>query len=90
MSLLSRLFGGGGSAPEAEPVSHEGFRIFAEPVSEPGGYRICARIEKEIGGEMKTHQMIRADTYGSADAATEASVAKAKQVIDQMGEAVFG
>ena len=47
-------------------------------------------IEKELDGQIRTHQMIRADTYQSADAATEASLFKAKQLIDQQGEAIFG
>lgn len=38
---------------------------------------------------MKTHTMIRADTYMSLDAATEASLSKAKQVIDQLGDSIF-
>lgn len=88
MSLLSRLFGKSPSK-DPEPELHEGYRIFPQPAQESGGYRIAARIEKEIGGEMKTHTMIRADTYMSLDAATEASLSKAKQVIDQLGDSIF-
>lgn len=92
MSILSRLFGGkgGGSAEtSAEPVLHEGYRIFAEPVKEASGWRLNARIEKEIAGETKVHQLIRADTFDGKDAAIEATIAKAHQVIDQMGEQIF-
>jgi len=90
MSFFKRLFGGGGEArAAAQAVEYETFSIRPEPVKEPGGYRIAARIEKEIGGETKTHQMIRADTYQSADAALEATIFKAKQLIDQQGEAIF-
>ena len=88
MSLFSRLFGK--SAPSApEPVMHQGFVIFPEPSKEPGGYRVGARIEKEIGGELKTHMMIRADTYSAQDTAIEASITKAKMFIDQVGDGVF-
>jgi hypothetical protein len=88
MSLLSRLFGKS-PAKTPEPELHKDFRIYPDPVSESGGYRIAARIEKDIDGETKTHQKIRADTYSSVEAATEASLSKAKQVIDQLGENIF-
>lgn len=93
MSLLSRLFGGGSSSaskPQADPVAHEDFRIYPEPAKESGGFRIVARIEKDIDGETKTHQMIRADVCNSADEAEEASIAKARQLIDQQGDKIFG
>ena len=88
MSLLSRLFGKT-EAKEPDPESYEGFLIFPAPAKESSGYRIGARIEKEINGEIKTHQMIRADTYGSIDVAIEASITKSKQMIDQMGDRIF-
>lgn len=91
MSLLSRLFGGGGSAakPKAEPVMHNGFSIFAEPMKDGGSWRLCARIEKEIDGELMSHQMIRADTFTAQDQAETESVNKAMLFIDQMGEKIF-
>lgn len=88
MSILSRLFGGG-ATPEPEPETYNGFRIYPEPVKEAGGYRVTARIEREIDGETKSHLMIRADTYQSLDAATEATLVKARQVIDQLGMSIF-
>ncbi|UZD91746.1 HlyU family transcriptional regulator [Cognatishimia activa] len=88
MSLLKKLFGGSG--PKApEPESHQGFLIFPDSQAEGGNYRLGARIEKEIGGELKTHLLIRADTFNTADAANEAAVRKAKLLIDQMGERLF-
>lgn len=88
MSLFSKLFGG--SAPKEQQAEvYKDFRIFAEPQSESGGYRIAARIEKDFGEDTKVHQMIRADTYSSQDTAEEASISKAKQFIDQVGDRVF-
>lgn len=89
MSLLSRLFGGG-SGPEAEPETYKGFRIIPEPIKEAGGLRVCARIEKEVDGETRTHRLIRADMCNSEDQAREISTAKAKTLIDEKGEALFG
>ena len=94
MSLLSRLFGGGdgsdATGPAAEPETYNGFRIFPEPIKESGGHRISARIEKEVGGEVKTHTLVRADVISSRDDAVEASLAKARQIIDEQGDKLFG
>lgn len=92
MSLLSRLFGGGGAAKssEAEPVSYEGFTIYPAPMREGSKWRVAARIEKTINDDLKTHQLIRADTLEAEDMAIEASVNKAKQMINEQGEGIFG
>ncbi len=84
MSIFSKLFGGS-SPTQAASEDYNGYQITPTPVKEAHGFRIAAKIEKDG----KTHDMIRADTYGSSDAANEASVSKAKQVIDQMGERMF-
>lgn len=89
MSLLSRLFGGASPPPEPESQTYEGFRITPAPVKESGGYRIAARIEKEIDGVTCVHEMIRADTYSDPDTASDAAVSKARQVIDFEGERLF-
>ena len=89
MSLFSKLFGGGGSPKAPGPVDHEGFKIFVAPIKEGSGYRLAARIEKEIGGEVKSHKVIRADVFNSEDEARQFSLAKAKQVIDELGEGLF-
>lgn len=92
MSLFSKLFGGGLKAPETppEPEWHNGFAIYPEPEQEAGGYRIGARIEKEVGGEMRSHLMLRADVLGSKEEASAESLRKAKIFIDQMGDRIFG
>ncbi|MBN2630751.1 MAG: hypothetical protein JXR75_09455 [Rhodobacteraceae bacterium] len=91
-SFLSRLFGK--SAPEApktaEPVTHNGFRIFPQPMTDGAQFRIAARVEKDVDGVTKTHQLIRADTRATLDEATEVSIFKAKQAIDQLGDSLFG
>lgn len=90
MSILSRLFGGKPKAePEVQAEIYKDFRIFPAPQAAEGGYRVAARIEKDIAGEVKVHQLLRADTIASLDEATAFSVRKAKQVIDEQGEAIF-
>ena len=91
MSFLKKLFGGsdgGGATAQAE--DYNGYLIFASPQSDGKGHRICARIEKEIDGEVKTHTMIRADVCQSAEEAERLSTLKAKALIDQQGDTIFG
>ncbi|MDA9865104.1 HlyU family transcriptional regulator [bacterium] len=90
MSLFSKLFGGSASQPEAEPEIYKGFAIIAQPAKEGTRYRIGARIEKAVDGEVKTHELIRADTLDDLTSANEASIGKAKQVIDEQGDRLFG
>lgn len=86
MSLLSKLFGGGGSAPEPEKETYEGFTITPNPAREGSRYRVGASIEKD--GQI--HNLIRADMLETLDEANEASVRKAKQMIDEQGDRLFG
>jgi len=90
MSLLSRLFGGGGGADKGpEPIDYEGYRIYPEPIKESDGYRLAARIERGEGDALQVHKVIRADTIRSFDEAVEASELKCKQIVDQLGERMF-
>jgi hypothetical protein len=94
MSFFKKLFGGGASAPaEAGPAAtaeHAGFAIKATPYEDAGQWQMCGVIEKEIGGELKSHRFVRADRFPSRDQAAEFTLSKARQIIDQMGERVFG
>lgn len=85
MSLFSKLFGGG-SAPEPQKETYEGFVITPNPAREGSRFRIGATIEK--GGQ--SHQLIRADMLETLEEANDASVRKAKQMIDEQGERLFG
>ena len=93
MSLLKKLFGGGGSSvgvpANAEPVSYEGYSILPSPMEEGGQFRVCALIRKEVDGEMREHKLIRADICSSAQEASDMSLRKAQQMIDERGERVF-
>ena len=89
MSLFRKFFGGSDAPKGPEPVTYKGFTIHPEPMKEPDGYRLAARVEKEVGGEVKSHRLIRADVLHTADQAAEAAVGKAKSMIDQMGDRIF-
>lgn len=86
MSLFSKLFGGGGGAPEPESETYEGFKITPNPAREGSRFRIGATIEK---GD-KTHHLIRADMLETLEDANVASIRKAKQMIDEQGDRLFG
>lgn len=91
MGLFSWIFGGGKASPKGpEPVEYKGFKITPDPINEGGSYRVAARIEKDLGGAAQSHQLVRADTTGIYDDAVETSVFKAKMLIDEQGDRIFG
>ncbi len=90
MSLLSKLFGGAkATETAAKGEDYQGFTITPAPMKEGSKYRICAEIGKEVDGETLTHTLVRADVLDGFDDAVEASIRKAKQVIDEQGERLF-
>ena len=93
MSILKKLFGGGSQPAAPKPLAeadHEGFRIVAAPMREGDQFRLAGTIEKEIGGTLRTHRLIRADMFPSAETAAQATIQKARRVIDEQGERLFG
>ncbi|MBI1416108.1 MAG: hypothetical protein GC146_02695 [Limimaricola sp.] len=92
MPFLSRLFGGQ-AAPAGdsdEAVEYKGYEITPTPIREGKGFRISARIGGEVDGVPKTHTLVRADVLESRDEAVKAAIAKAKLVIDEQGNRMFG
>jgi hypothetical protein len=75
--------------PEPTPEAYKGFRITPTPAQTEGGYRLGARIEKDVDGEVRVHHLLRADVLGDRDAAEAASLRKARQVIDEQGDGLF-
>ena len=95
-TFLSRIFGGFGSREGAGVTAaasvvegYNGYSIRPEPFQDRGQWITSGVIEKEFGDEVKQHRFIRADMYPSEEAATDASVFKAKQIIDMMGDDLF-
>ena len=86
MAWLSKLFGGGKETEPAQPETYKGFAITPQPQKDAGGWRIAALIEKDG----KSHTLIRADVLNDQGLAVDASLSKAKQVIDEMGDRLFG
>ena len=97
-NFLSKIFGGFGSvAREGASVTaaasvmedYNGYSIRPGPFQDRGQWITSGVIEKEFGDEVRQYRFIRADMYPSEEAATDASVFKAKQIIDMMGDDVF-
>ncbi len=95
MSFLKRLFGLGSTdqpaaPPPAEAVEYKGFQIRSAPFKDGGQFQTCALINKTVGGVEKEHRLIRADRFASIDDARDVSLRKAKQMIDEQGDRLFG
>ena len=88
--LWRRLAGGGRADADAEPVEYNGYRIRPAPYPRNGQFQTCGIIEKEVSGEVQEHRFVRAETHPSREAALAFSIAKAKQLIDEQGERLFG
>ncbi|MEO3428218.1 HlyU family transcriptional regulator [Pelagibius sp. CAU 1746] len=93
MGLFSKLFGGGGGgaggAREGDEVDYQGFKITPAAQPQSGQWLTAGVIRKEVGGEVKEHRFLRADTHASAEAANDFAVIKARQIIDEQGERMF-
>ena len=94
MSFLKRLFGGGKSevakSVDGPSEEYEGYLIRSTPQNEGGQFRLCGIISKEIDGDLREHQLIRADMLPTADEAHKACFRKARQVIDEQGNQLLG
>jgi hypothetical protein len=92
--FLRRLFGGGeAGAPRGKPgkaVEYEGFTIVPEPMRSGGGFVTAGLIRKDFPDGAKEHRFIRADTHASFEDAETFAVTKARQIIDELGDRLFG
>jgi len=93
-SFIGRIFGalagGGGDAPAAGAVSeYKGYTISAAPKSDGGQWITAGTISREIDGETRVHDFVRADRHADREAAVAYSEKKAHQIIDEQGDAIF-
>ena len=91
-ALLSRLSGGGSApaAPAFEAVEYKGYRIRPAPFRDGSQFQTAGTIEKDTDGGLREHRFVRAEKHPSRDDALEFSLMKAKQIIDQQGDRLFG
>lgn len=96
MSFWKRLFGGG-PAPTEPPVpkttaeiEYAGFTIEAQPYRAEGGhYQTAGVITKGEGEARREHRFVRADRFPTIEDATDFSLSKGRQLIDEQGERMF-
>jgi hypothetical protein len=89
-ALWSRLVGGGVAAADEAAIEYNGYRIRPAPYRRMGQYQTCGVVAKEIGGEIREHRFIRAEMHPTREAAIAFSIAKARQLIDEQGDRLFG
>jgi len=92
--FFSKVFGGSksgdASMAEASPaVEYNGYSIVAAPIKDGSQYKTAGTISKEIEGDLKSAQFIRADNHTDHGAAVTHSQSKAKQIIDEQGDKMF-
>ena len=99
MSFLKNLFGLGksenggdakGSAAAVASAEHKGFLIEARPYAADNQFQCAGLIWKEIEGTRREHRFVRADRFSTRDEAASFSLTKARQIIDQQGDRLFG
>jgi hypothetical protein len=94
MGFLSKLFGrketAGDDAPAGDAVEYNGYRIRPAPFRDGGQFQTAGVIEKDFPDGVKEHRFIRAEKHGSHDEAVSFTLTKARQIIDQTGDGMFG
>lgn len=90
-SWFNRLFGRDKKATNpsfTHEEDYQGYLLQIQPRAEGHQYRVAAYISK-ISNPEQRHHMIRADVCPSIEIATEQSLLKARQAVDQLGEQLF-
>lgn len=90
--MFGKLFGGSKgeeAAAPAEAVEYNGYTIVAAPLKEGSQYKTAGSISKEFDGQLKSAQFIRADNHADRQSAVTHSEGKARQIIDEQGDAMF-
>lgn len=95
MSFLKKLFGGGdsdqgGAGKVLETDSYKDYTIRAIEMRAGSEFQLCGEIEKGTGDEAKVHRFIRADRLSSPEQAASSALGKARQIIDEQGDRLFG
>lgn len=82
---------GTSETPRSEAsVEYKGYTITAAPEKGPAGWRVAGTISKEISGGRRVHRLDRADAAPDREAIVAMTIEKAKRVIDEQGDRIFG
>lgn len=89
-NLFKKSSGENAASNDAGDVVEYGeFHIVPAPRKEGGQWRIAGIIRKEIDGELKEQEFIRADLITDRGEAETLIVNKAKQIIEEQGDKLF-
>jgi len=88
-AAFGRLAGPAGE-PSIPAVEYKGYRIHPAPYLNGNTYQTAGTIEKDTPEGVKRHQFVRADTCENRDDAIAFTITKARQLIDQQGDRMFG
>ena len=92
-SFFAKIFGSGdkeeSAAEPADSIEYNGFTITSAPIKEGGQFKTAGKISKDVDGELKSSEFIRADNHSDRDSAVNHSNRKAQQIIDEQGEGMF-
>lgn len=96
--FLKRLFGGGATKGPAAPaelreedaVEYKGCRIYPQPQETGGNWLTAGLITKEFAGETRRYSFVRADTFTSKEQAASTAIDKARRIVDEQGDKLFG
>ena len=70
--------------------SHEGFLIRPAPRRQGSEWLTAGSIAKQFPDGLKEYSFVRADVFRDRDAAVAFSISKAKQIIAEQGDRMFG
>jgi len=94
VSLVRNLFGrkesGTESAAAETATEHEGFLIRPAPRRQSSGWLTAGSIAKQFPDGLREYSFVRADVFADRDAAVAFSISKAKQIIAEQGDRMFG
>jgi hypothetical protein len=80
--------GTGGGNEQMQKIGE--YTVYATPKKEGAQYRLAGRIEHEVNGETLIRNFVRADLFSSETDTVETTFRKAKQIIEQHGQGLFG
>lgn len=79
-----------GPAAIADHEHYQGLELQARPIREGELWRVAGRICRPDDTDGPCHDFIRVDTMASRDEAARLSLLKARQIVDERGDAVLG
>lgn len=80
----------GGPGEVAGSEQYNGFELQARPIREKSGWRIAGSIRRPGDPDGPSHDFVRADEVAGLDDAVQLCLIKARQIVDERGDALLG